>query len=49
MALAVAIPGTLAGSWLGMALYQRLDDRRFDRVVLFVLLLSGLGLIWSSL
>lgn len=49
MALAVAIPGTLAGSWAGMHLYRRLDDRRFDRVVLFVLLLSGVGLIWSSL
>jgi uncharacterized protein len=48
VALAVAIPGTLAGSWTGARLYRRLDDRRFDRVVLVVLLLSGLGLIWSS-
>ena len=48
LALAVAVPGTLAGSWAGARLYRRLDDRRFDRVVLFVLLLSGLGLIWSS-
>jgi hypothetical protein len=30
-------------------LYKRLDDRRFDRVVLVVLLLSGLALVWSSL
>jgi uncharacterized protein len=49
MALAVAVPGTLAGSWIGGRLYRRLDDRRFDRVVLFVLLLSGIGLVWSSL
>jgi uncharacterized protein len=48
IALAVAVPGTLAGSWAGVRLYRRLDDRRFERVVLFVLLLSGLGLIWSS-
>ncbi|MBX9589291.1 MAG: sulfite exporter TauE/SafE family protein [Hyphomonadaceae bacterium] len=48
VALAIAVPGTLAGSWAGVRLYHRLDDRRFDRVVLFVLLLSGLGLIWSS-
>jgi uncharacterized protein len=48
LALAVAIPGTLLGSWLGMVIYDRLDDRRFDRVVLLVLLLSGLGLVWSS-
>lgn len=46
MALAVAVPGTLAGSWVGVRLYHRLDDRRFDRIVLFVLLLSGVGLIW---
>jgi hypothetical protein len=34
---------------LGAFVYHRLDDRRFDRVVLFFLLLSGLGLVWSSL
>jgi uncharacterized membrane protein YfcA len=48
LALAVAVPGTLLGSWLGVALFHRLDDRRFDRIVLLVLLLSGLGLVWSS-
>jgi uncharacterized membrane protein YfcA len=47
-ALAVALPGTLTGSWLGAVVYRRLDDRRFDRVVLFFLLLSGLGLVWGS-
>jgi uncharacterized membrane protein YfcA len=49
VALAVALPGTLIGSLLGAFVYHRLDDRRFDRVVLFFLLLSGLGLVWSSL
>jgi uncharacterized membrane protein YfcA len=49
LALAVAAPATLAGSWVGARLYRRLDDSRFSRVVLFVLLLSGLGLVWSSL
>jgi uncharacterized membrane protein YfcA len=48
LALAVAVPGTLIGSWLGVAVYHRLDDRRFDRLVLLVLLISGLGLVWSS-
>jgi uncharacterized membrane protein YfcA len=47
-ALAVALPGTLTGSWLGAFVYRRLDDRRFDRIVLFLLLLSGLGLVWGS-
>jgi uncharacterized membrane protein YfcA len=48
LAVCIAAPGTLAGAWLGMRLYRRLDDRRFDRVVLTVLLLSGVGLVWSS-
>jgi hypothetical protein len=45
----MAAPGTLIGASLGVNLYKRLDDRRFDRVVLVVLLLSGLALVWSSL
>jgi uncharacterized membrane protein YfcA len=48
ISLAVAVPGTLLGSQLGMRTYRKLDDRRFDRVVLFVLLLSGVGLVWFS-
>jgi uncharacterized membrane protein YfcA len=48
LALAAAVPGTLAGSWMGARLYRRLDDKRFDRVVLIVLLVSGIGLFWFS-
>ena len=33
-ALAVALPATLIGARLGSLLYRRLDDRRFDRIVL---------------
>jgi hypothetical protein len=47
-ALLVTLPGTVIGARLGSGLYRRLDDRRFDRLVLLVLLLSGLSLIWSS-
>jgi len=47
-ALVVALPGTLIGTWFGTFVYHRLDDRRFDRVVLVFLLLSGLGLVWGS-
>jgi uncharacterized membrane protein YfcA len=47
-ALAVSLPGTFGGAWLGSRLYRRLDDRRFDRIVLLFLLLSGVALIWSS-
>jgi uncharacterized protein len=49
VALGLAAPGTLVGAWLGMRVYRRLDDVRFDRLVLVVLLLSGLGLMWPSL
>jgi uncharacterized membrane protein YfcA len=45
-ALTVALPGTLIGARLGALLYRRLDDRRFDRIVLLLLLLSGLALVW---
>jgi uncharacterized membrane protein YfcA len=48
-ALCLAIPGTLAGNWTGVAIYRRLDDVRFDQIVLAVLLVSGIGLIWSGL
>ena len=44
----VALPGTLIGARLGSLVYRRLDDRRFDRVVLVFLLLSGLSLVWGS-
>ena len=47
-ALAVALPGTLVGAGLGALLYRRLDDQGFDRIVLGLLLASGLGLVWSS-
>jgi uncharacterized membrane protein YfcA len=46
---ALALPGTLIGSWWGSRLYRRLDDRRFDRLVLLLLLVSGLGLVsWNQ-
>jgi uncharacterized protein len=46
VAFAIALPGTLIGSHLGSRLYRRLDDHRFDRIVLLILLLSGIGLVW---
>jgi len=45
MALGVALPGTLLGARLGALVYQRLDERRFDRIVLVLLLLSGVALV----
>ena len=49
VAFAVAAPATLIGASIGLAIYRHLDDVRFDRVVLVVLLMSGLALVWSSL
>lgn len=44
-----ALPGTLAGAWLGARAYRRLSDRRFHEVVLGLLGLSGVTLVWTSL
>jgi uncharacterized membrane protein YfcA len=41
------LPGTIVGAWLGRHLYNRLNDRRFDIVVLVLLLISGLLLLFS--
>lgn len=35
------LPVLLAGTWLGLKLYGRLDEASFRKIVLFVLLLSG--------
>jgi uncharacterized membrane protein YfcA len=43
----VALPGTIAGAWLGRRLYNRLSDRRFDNAVLTLLLISGCLLLYS--
>jgi uncharacterized protein len=44
-----ALPGTLAGAWLGARTYHKLSDHNFRDVVLGLLFLSGLGLVWSSI
>jgi uncharacterized membrane protein YfcA len=43
-----AFPGTLAGAWLGARIYRRLSDRHFERLVLYLLALSGAILTWNS-
>ena len=46
---ATALPGTFLGTWLGKKAYRQLGDLAFRRVVLFLLLVSGLGLVLSAL
>ena len=41
----IGLPALLLGSWLGLRLYGKLDETGFRRVVLALLLLSGLALI----
>ena len=41
----LAAPALLAGLWIGFILYGRLDDAAFRKVVLVLLLLSGVSLI----
>ena len=41
----IGLPLLLAGTWVGLRLYARLDETGFRRVVLGLLLISGVGLI----
>ena len=49
IAFAIAVPGTLAGVQLGSRLYKQLDDRRYDRLVLALLLVMGVTLVASNI
>lgn len=44
----MALPATILGTWLGRRSYSRLGTTTFNRAVLVVLFLSGLGLIFFS-
>ena len=44
----VCLPGTLAGAWLGIRSYGRVDERQFRLIVLWLLLASGLTLAGSN-
>lgn len=46
--LLVALPGTIAGAWIGRRMYQRLDTERFSKLVLGLLLLGGVGIIVAN-
>ena len=41
----LGLPVLLAGTWSGLKLYGKLDDAAFRKVILLLLLVSGLGLI----
>jgi uncharacterized membrane protein YfcA len=39
------LPAVVAGTWLGLRLFDRIDDTKFRRVVLIFLLISGVTLV----
>ena len=41
----IGLPMLLVGTWMGLRLYARLDEAGFRKVVLGLLLISGLGLV----
>jgi len=47
--LAIALPTTLIASQLGIAAFKRLADDQFRRVIIFLMLVSGVVLLSSEL
>lgn len=48
VAAIMALPGTIGGAWLGAFVYRRIADRSYSRVIMTLLLISGIILIWTS-
>jgi uncharacterized membrane protein YfcA len=46
--LLLAVPGTIVGAHIGRKLYTRVDARRFNRIVLVILLAAGALLVASD-
>jgi uncharacterized membrane protein YfcA len=44
----IGLPALIVGSWLGWALYGKLDEAAFRKVVLALLLVSGIALVTSG-
>lgn len=49
LAALTALPFTFIGSWLGVAVYARVSEERFSKIILVLLGLSGLTLIAMNL
>jgi uncharacterized membrane protein YfcA len=44
----IGLPVLLAGTWLGLKLYGRLDEAAFRRIVLILLLISGVAMLFGK-
>ena len=47
--LLLAVPSAMAGAWLGRKLYDRVDARRFSRIVLWLVWCAGVSLLGFGL
>jgi len=43
----LAVPGTIVGAYIGRKLYERVDAKRFSRIVLVLLMIAGSVLVLS--
>ena len=48
IALLICVPATFIGVNFGLWAYRHLDDRRYDRVVVSLVLAMGVSLIFTS-
>jgi uncharacterized protein len=44
----IALPATIGGAWFGAFIYRRLADHSYQRIIMVLLLISGLTLMWTS-
>ena len=44
----IALPGTIGGAWFGAFIYRRLADHSYQRIIMLLLLVSGLTLVAAS-
>lgn len=45
----LAVPGTFVGALIGRRLYERIDPKKFSRVILMLLMIAGGGLVVTAL
>ena len=44
----IAVPGSIGAAWLGAYIYRRLADHTYQRIIMLLLLFSGIMLVWTS-
>lgn len=49
LSIAVALPVTMVSAQIGISVFKRLNDAQFRRLLIFLMLVSGLGLLVRSL